>query len=144
MTTEDPRAAFAAAQQAIIDEVRTYGRPKTGWFAGGDVLLLGTKGAKSGERRVHPLTFSRDGDRLVVVASKGGAPTNPDWLANLVANPIVTVESGGEKFEARATAITAGPERDRLYAQHAVAFPGFREYEGQTSRVIPVVLLERI
>ncbi|HZC31751.1 MAG TPA: nitroreductase/quinone reductase family protein, partial [Candidatus Bathyarchaeia archaeon] len=96
------------------------------------------------EHRVSPLTFSREGERRVVVASKGGAPTNPAWFANLVANPIVTVETGGEKFDARATPIRSGPERDRLYAQHATVFPGFREYEGQTSRVIPVVLLERI
>jgi deazaflavin-dependent oxidoreductase (nitroreductase family) len=114
VTSTDPRASWEAAQEAIFDEIRTYGRPKTGYFAGQDVLLLQTKGAKSGEHRVSPLTFSRDGERLVVVASKGGAPTNPAWFANLVANPIVTVETGGEKFEARATAVTAGPERDRL------------------------------
>ena len=143
VTVDDPRASWEAAQEAIFDEIRTYGRPKTGYFAGQDVLLLETKGAKSGEHRVSPLTFTRDGERLVVVASKGGAPTNPAWFANLVANPIVTVESGGEKFEARATPITAGPERDRLYAQHASTFPGFLEYERQTSRTIPVVLLER-
>jgi deazaflavin-dependent oxidoreductase (nitroreductase family) len=143
VTSDDPRASWVAAQEAIFDEIRTYGRPKTGYFAGQDVLLLQTKGAKSGEHRVSPLTFSRDGDRLVVVASKGGAPTNPAWFANLVANPIVTVETGGEKFEARATPVAAGPERDRLYAQHASTFPGFLEYERQTSRTIPVVLLER-
>ena len=144
MTSTDPRAAWAAAQEAIFDEIRTYGRPTTGFFAGGDVLLLGTKGAKSGEHRVSPLTFTRDGERLVVVASKGGAPANPAWFANLVANPVVTIESGGEKFEARATSITTGPERDRLYAQHASTFPGFLDYERQTSRTIPVVVLERI
>jgi deazaflavin-dependent oxidoreductase (nitroreductase family) len=144
MSAVDPRAAWEAAQELVFDEIRTYGRPKTGIFAGSDVLLLGTKGAKSGEHRISPLTFTRDGKRLVVVASKGGAPTNPAWFANLVANPIITIESGGEKFEARATPITAGPERDRLYAQHASVFPGFLAYPGQTSRVIPVVVLERI
>jgi deazaflavin-dependent oxidoreductase (nitroreductase family) len=144
VTIDDPRAAWAAAQEAVFDEIRTYGKPTTGIFAGNDVLLLQTKGAKSGEHRVSPLTFSRDGDRLVIVASKVGAATNPAWFANLVANPIVTVETGGQKLEARATAVTAGPERDRLYAQHASTFPGFREYERQTSRTIPVVLLERI
>jgi deazaflavin-dependent oxidoreductase (nitroreductase family) len=144
MTSADPRAEWAAAQEQIIDEIRTYGRPKTGWFAGKDILLLGTIGAKSGEHRVNAVAFTHDGDRLVVVASKGGAPTNPAWYANLVANPIVTVESGGEKFEARATPVTGGPERDRLYAQHAKTFPGFLDYEDKTSRTIPVVLLERI
>jgi deazaflavin-dependent oxidoreductase (nitroreductase family) len=144
VASNDPRSAWEAAQELVFDEIRTYGRPKTGLFAGADVLLLGTKGAKSGEHRVSPLTFSTDGDRLVIVASKGGAPTNPAWFANLVANPIVTVETGGEKFDARATPLTGGPERDRLYALHSATFPGFRAYETQTSRTIPVVLLERI
>ena len=143
MASIDPRASWEAAQEVIFDEIRTYGRPTTGYFAGQDVLLLHTKGAKSGEQRVTPVTFTRDGERLVVVASKGGAPTNPAWFANLVANPIVTVESGGENFEARANPVPAGPERDRLYAQHASTFPGFLAYERQTSRTIPVVLLER-
>src|SRR5258707_13334292 len=110
MTSDDPRAAWLAAQEAVFDEIRTYGRPKTGFFAGGDVLLLGTKGAKSGEHRVSPLTFTRDGERLVVVASKGGAPTNPAWFANLVANPTVTVESGGAQVQARAAPLTAAAE----------------------------------
>jgi deazaflavin-dependent oxidoreductase (nitroreductase family) len=143
LTSNDPRPSWEAAQEAIFDEIRTYGRPTTGYFAGQDVLLLQTKGAKSGEPRVSPVTFTRDGERLVVVASKGGAPTNPAWFNNLVANPIVTVETGGEKFEARANPVTDGPERDRLYAQHASTFPGFLQYERQTSRTIPVVLLER-
>ena len=102
MASTDPRASWAASQGAIFDEIRTIGSPTTGYFAGQDVLLLQTTGAKSGEHRVSPVTFTRDGDRLVVVASKGGAPTNPAWYANLLANPIVTVETGGEKFEARA------------------------------------------
>lgn len=144
MSSNDPRADWAAAHQAVIDEVRTQGKPQTGYFAGRDILLLGTKGAKTGEERLSPVAFTRDGERLVVVASKGGAPENPAWFANLLANPIVTVETGGEKFRARAIPVTGGPERDRLYAAHAKTFPGFVDYEQKTSRVIPVVLLERI
>jgi deazaflavin-dependent oxidoreductase (nitroreductase family) len=144
VTINDPRADWVTAQQAIFEEIRTHGRPQSGYFADRDVLLLVTKGAKTGKERISPVTFSRDGERLVVVASKSGAPTNPAWFANLVANPIVTVETSGEKFEARATPVASQPERDRLYAQHATAFPGFLDYERQTYRSIPVVLLERI
>lgn len=144
MSSNDPRADWEAAQERIFSEIRTHGRPQTGYFAGADVLLLVTKGAKTGEERISPLTFSRDGERYVIVASKGGAPTNPDWFANLRANPMVTIETGGEKFEARAVPLTSGSERDRLYDQHATKFPGFRDYVRQTSRTIPVVLLERI
>jgi deazaflavin-dependent oxidoreductase (nitroreductase family) len=144
VSSNDPRADWEAAQERIFDEIRTHGRPQTGYFAGADVLLLVTKGAKTGVERASPLTFSRDGEQYVIVASKGGAPTNPAWFANLRANPTVTVETGGEKFEAMALALTSGPERDRLYDQHATKFPGFRDYVGQTSRTIPVVLLQRI
>ncbi len=79
----------------------------------------------------------------MIVASKGGAPTNPDWFGNLVANPIVTVELGGEKFEARAT-VTEGEERDRLFAHHAELMPGFADYVTKTTRVLPVIVLVRI
>jgi deazaflavin-dependent oxidoreductase (nitroreductase family) len=77
------------------------------------------------------------------VASKGGAPTNPDWYFNLVAHPTVTVELGTERFQAHAT-VAEEQERDRLYAHHAELMPGFAEYEGKTIRKIPVIILERI
>lgn len=107
------------------------------------LLLLTTTGAKSGQPRTTPVAYSRDGDRLVIAASKGGAPSNPDWYYNLLANPIVTVELGTDRFQARATQVI-GPERDRLYAEHARQMPGFAEYPKKTSRVIPVFVLERI
>jgi deazaflavin-dependent oxidoreductase (nitroreductase family) len=78
-----------------------------------------------------------------VIASKGGAPTNPDWCHNLVAHPLVTVEVGTEQFQAQAT-IAAEPERTRLYTQMATALPGFAEYQRNTTRVTPVVLLTRM
>ena len=108
------------------------------------LILLTTPGAKSGQPRTTPLAYSTDGDKLVIAASKGGAPTNPDWYFNLVANPIVTIELGAEKFQARATVVKDEAERQRLYARHAELMPGFAEYTTKTDRKIPVILLERL
>jgi deazaflavin-dependent oxidoreductase (nitroreductase family) len=126
----------------LIDEFRANDGQVTGPFAGRPLLILTTTGAKSGQPRVHPLVFTRDGDRLVVAASKGGAPSNPDWFRNVSANPDVTVELAGETFPARAM-VPDRAERDRLYAAHAEAMPGFADYEAKTDRVIPIVVLER-
>ncbi|MBO0791968.1 MAG: nitroreductase family deazaflavin-dependent oxidoreductase [Ktedonobacteraceae bacterium] len=106
------------------------------------LLLLTTIGAKSGQPRLAPLAYTTDGDRFVIIASKGGAPSNPDWYYNLVANPTVTVEVGDQKFQARAV-VPEGQERDRLYAKMAEQLPQFNEYQQKTSRKIPVVVLER-
>ena len=108
------------------------------------LLLLTTTGARSGQPRTTPVAYSTDGDRLVIVASKGGAPTNPDWYFNLLANPVVAVELGTETFQARATVVADEQERERLYAQHARLMPGFAEYPPKTTRLIPVILLEHI
>ena len=126
--------------QAVIETFRANAGKVPG---PNQVLLLTTTGAKSGLPRTTPVAYSTDGDHLVIVASKGGAPTNPDWYFNLLANPVVTVELGTEKFQARATVADEG-ERERLYAQHAALMPGFAEYPQKTTRKIPVVLLERI
>jgi deazaflavin-dependent oxidoreductase (nitroreductase family) len=115
--------------EALIVDFRAHGGEVTsGPFAGRPVLLLTTRGAKSGERRLAPLVYSRDGDRFVVMASKGGAPTHPAWYLNLRANPVATVEVGGETFEARA-GVADGTERDRLFAQHASNSPSFTDYQ---------------
>jgi deazaflavin-dependent oxidoreductase (nitroreductase family) len=144
MTEQDPRAAYAAMTEALITDFRANrGRVTSGPFAGRPVLLLTTAGAKSSLPRLAPVVYSRDGDGYVIVASKGGAPTNPAWYGNLVAHPVVMVEVGGETFEARAR-VTEGAERDRLFAAHAAAHPTFAEYQKRTSRVIPVVVLERL
>jgi deazaflavin-dependent oxidoreductase (nitroreductase family) len=144
MSGPDRRAEYAAWTAALIEDLRANGgRISSGPFAGRNVLLLTTTGAKSGLPRLVPLAYTRDGDRYVIVASKGGAPTHPAWYLNLVANPIVTVELGPEKFQARAV-VAEDAERDRLYAQHAATYPGFNEYQARTSRRIPVVLLERL
>ena len=125
----------------IIDEFRANDGKVGGPFEGMPVLLLHHKGAKSGTERVNPLAYNQDGDRLFVIASKGGAPTNPDWFHNLKANPKTTVEVGSEVREVTAR-VAKGDERDRLWAKEKAEFPQFAEYEKQTDRVIPVVVLE--
>jgi deazaflavin-dependent oxidoreductase (nitroreductase family) len=107
------------------------------------MMLLTTTGAKSGEARTKPVVYTTDGDRFVVIASKGGAPTNPDWFHNLLADPEVILEVGGERFPARAT-VTSGEERRRLYDAQAALMPGFAEYAQKTTREIPVVVLDRL
>ncbi len=125
----------------IIEEFRANGGETFGPFKGRPLLLLTTTGAKSGEQRTTPLVYTRDGSRIVVIASKGGAPKHPAWFLNVVANPKVTVELGTRKFSARAS-IPEGEERDRLYAAQAAEMPAFNEYQQKTARRIPVVALE--
>ena len=130
--------------QMLIDDLRSHGgQVTTGPMAGRPLMILTTKGAKTGEDRVAVVTYTRDGDRYVIAASKSGAPTNPDWFHNLQANPEVGVEAGGESFTAHAT-VTSGEERDRLWEQHADERPEFREYPKITDRVIPMIVLDRI
>jgi deazaflavin-dependent oxidoreductase (nitroreductase family) len=127
----------------IINEFRANAGKVGGHFEGRSLLLLHTLGAKSGEARINPVACIRDGDRLVIIASKGGAPTNPDWYYNVKAHPLVTVETGTEQFEACAE-IAIEPERTRLYSQMAAMMPGFAEYQLKTTRVIPVIVLTRV
>lgn len=129
--------------QSLIEEFRANGGKVTGVFAGRPLLLLTSTGARSGQPRTMPLVYTTDGDRFVVIASKGGAPTNPDWYHNLVANPVATVELPGETFQARAT-MAEGEERQRLYDAQAALMPAFADYQRKTTRQIPVVILERI
>jgi deazaflavin-dependent oxidoreductase (nitroreductase family) len=137
-------SSYAGFNRLLIDDLRANGgRPSGGPFKGRDVLILTTKGAKSGETREAPLVYTRDGDRLVIVASKGGGPTNPAWFHNLRKHPEVIVERLGDKFMARAH-IVDGDEYERLYKNHADINPTFHEYRRKTLRKIPVVVLERI
>ena len=128
----------------LIADYRANGKPTKGPFVGRQVLLLTTTGKKTGTARTNPLVWTKDGKDIVIVASKGGAPESPDWFYNLKANPIVTVELGQEKFEARAKVAEPEAERERLYAAHAKVHPGFLDYVKKTTRKIPVVRLERI
>jgi len=129
---------------AIIEEFRTNGGKVGGNFEGAPLLLLTTIGAKSAQERVAPVMYLDDpeNNRLLVFASKAGAPTHPDWFHNLKANPAVTVEVGSEKFEATASELPES-ERGTYYAKQAELYPGFKEYEEKTDRVIPVVALAK-
>jgi len=131
-----------AFNQRLIVEFRANGGKVTGQFARAPLLLLSTTGAKSGEERIAPLAYTRDGDHLIIIASKGGAPTHPDWYHNLRAHPEATVEVGSERFPVRAT-FPEGQERRRLFDQMAAKMPNFAEYQRNTNRQIPVVVLER-
>jgi deazaflavin-dependent oxidoreductase (nitroreductase family) len=126
----------------VIEEFHANAGKVGGQFAGSPMVLVTTTGAKSGQRRVSPMLYLQDGDRLVVFASKAGAPTNPDWYHNLVAHPDVTVEVGTDTYDATAI-VLHGEERDRLYDKQAELYPNFREYQEKTTRVIPVIALER-
>jgi deazaflavin-dependent oxidoreductase (nitroreductase family) len=135
---------YEAFTQKLIADMRSHGgQITTGPMAGRPLMLLTTRGARTGQDRTAIVTYTRDGDRYVIAASKSGAPTNPDWFHNLRAKPEVTVEAGGDTFNARATVAT-GAERDRLWEQHAAERPEFRDYPKMTDRVIPVILLDRI
>lgn len=127
----------------IIEEFRANEGRVGSHFATNSLLLLHTTGAKSGQERVNPLVTLEDGDRLFVVASKRGAPSHPDWYYNIVANPVVEVEYGTEKFQARAK-VTSEPERTELYEKMANEFGVFAEYKEKTTRVIPVITLTRL
>jgi deazaflavin-dependent oxidoreductase (nitroreductase family) len=124
----------------VIEEFRANEGRVSGAFQGAPVLLLHTWGRKTGAERVNPMMYLAEGGRVFVFASKAGAPTNPDWYHNLVANPKVTVELGSQTLSATAVPVT-GADRDRIYAEHARRYPGFAEYQAKTDRVIPVVEL---
>ena len=126
--------------KAVIAEFRANEGKVGGQFAGSSLLLLHTTGAKSGQPRINPLVYGTDGDRLVVIASKGGAPTHPDWYHNIVANPLVTVEVETKQFQARATMATE-PERTRLFDQMATMMPDYAKYQRNTTRILPVIVL---
>ena len=129
--------------RTTIEEFRANGGKVGGIWEGRPLLLLTTLGARSGQPHTIPTMYLRDGDRLLVFASKAGAPTHPDWYYNLLAHPEVTVEVGMETYQATATPLS-GEERDRFYAKQAHLYPRFAEYQSKTSRKIPVVALERL
>jgi deazaflavin-dependent oxidoreductase (nitroreductase family) len=133
-----------AWDEAILADFHEHaGQITRGRLAGANLLLMTSIGAKSGEPRLSPLGYTRDGDRYVVVGSNSGLPRQPAWLANIRANPIVSVEVGIDTFKARAT-ITAGAERARLWAAHVAEIPHFATYERMVDRELPVVALERL
>ena len=129
--------------KAIIEEFRANEGKVGGTFENTPLLLLHTTGAKSGLPRINPVAYLADGERYVVIASKAGAPSHPDWYHNVAANPAVRVEVGTEQFAAQAT-VAAEPERTELYEKMAARNPVFNEYkEKAAGRVIPVIILNR-
>ena len=123
-----------------IEEFRANQGKVGGMWEGRPLLLLTTTGAKSGQGRTNPMMYLREGDRLFVFASKGGAPTNPDWYHNLLTHPEVTVEIGEQTYNAVAKPVT-GAERDEIYSKWETLYPQFRGYRETTTRVIPVIEL---
>ncbi|WP_067702586.1 nitroreductase/quinone reductase family protein [Nocardia jejuensis] len=128
----------------VIEEFRANEGRVGGMFEGNpNMVVITTVGAKSGREITNPLVCLPDGDRIVLIASNGGADKNPAWYHNLRANPEFTVETGTETYRAEAEFIT-GEERDRLYARMVEIMPGFGDYERATTRVIPVIAANRI
>ncbi len=127
---------------SIIREFREHAGKVGGPFEGRTLLLLHTIGRKSGKEHINPVAYVTDGDRLVIIASKGGAPTNPDWYYNLLAHPLAAVEVGTDEFQVRAL-VTREPERTRLYNKMVEMMPGFADYQRKTTRIIPVFVLSR-
>jgi deazaflavin-dependent oxidoreductase (nitroreductase family) len=134
---------FNAFNNGIVEEFRANHGIVGGPFEGAPMILVTHKGAKSGVERTTPLVYTRDGDDVVIIASMGGAPSHPAWFHNIKANPQVTVEIGDESYPAHAEILMEGPERQRLYDQQAALMPNFAEYQGKTSRVIPVIVLSK-
>ena len=126
----------------IIGEFRANGGNVGGGFDGAPMLILHTRGAKTGEERVHPVVYQPVGDGFAIFASKGGAPTNPAWFHNLTVNPDVKIEVGTDTIDVRAR-VLEDEARAPIWEKQKQLMPGFAEYEQKTSRQIPVVLLER-
>jgi deazaflavin-dependent oxidoreductase (nitroreductase family) len=134
---------FADFNQSIIDEFRANGGKVGGPFEGAPMLLLHHVGARSGTERVSPLAYRPDGDRMVIFASKAGAPSHPDWFHNLVAHPDVTVEVGDRTDVPVRAIVLEGDEREQVWQAQVADVPQFGEYEARAGgRTIPVVVLE--
>lgn len=129
--------------QNVIDEFHANAGRVGGYFEGAPMILIHHIGARSGIERVNPLVYLRDGDDMIIAATKGGSPTNPDWYHNLKAHPKITVEVGTETFRVEATEAT-GAERDDLWRRLVEIRPGFAAYETKTSRVFPMFRLRRL
>ena len=129
--------------QKIIDEFRANSGKVGGYFEGADMLLIHHIGARSGKERVNPLAYLPDGDDMIIVATKGGAPKNPDWYYNLKQHPRITVEVGAATCPVDATEVT-GEERNELWRRLVELRPGFAAYETKTSRVFPMFRLTRL
>jgi deazaflavin-dependent oxidoreductase (nitroreductase family) len=140
--SEETSTAPEGFNEKVIAEFRANGGKVGGMFENMKLALLTTTGAKSGLKRTSPVAYLTVDGQPVVVASKGGAPTNPSWYHNLRANPNVVVEVGTEKYAATAQ-VLEGAARDEAFNKVAAQAPGFGEYQTKTDRVIPVIALHR-
>ena len=137
---------FDDMNREVLAEFRANGgkveKAASGFFANAWIVVVHSKGAKSGQERLNPLMALPVGDNFAIFASKGGAPTHPDWYYNLKANPDITYDYLTDTYKAKAVEVT-GEERDRIYTEMKTRFPNFAEYEAATTRTIPVFVLER-
>src|SRR5579884_3969495 len=131
--------SFIERNRQVVEEFRANRGKVQGWAP---IILLTIRGAKSGQPRIYPLMSVPYEGTYLAVASKGGAPKNPSWYHNLLANPDVTVEAEGETFEATAR-LLSGEEREKAFAKAIIVIPNYAEYQKKTSREIPVFILER-
>jgi deazaflavin-dependent oxidoreductase (nitroreductase family) len=134
---------WLSLNNGVIAEFRANGGRCGGRWEGNPMMLLTTTGARSGQERVSPLTYTTDGEHLVLIASKAGADHHPAWYHNLVAHPDVAVEIGTEHYPARAR-VAEGPERARLFDERIAVMPRFGGYQEMTDRTIPVIVIERV
>ena len=143
MTDFTDKASLAAFNNAIIEEFRANGGVVGGPFEGATLLLLTTTGAKSGQLRLSPLAYLTIDDKLIIVGSKAGADTNPNWVHNLRANSRAHVEVGTDAYDVVARELPED-ERDATYPKVVALAPGFGDYQSKTSRVIPLFELQRV
>ena len=134
---------YAEWTRNLVADIRANGRPTSGFFEGRPLMVLTTTGRKSGEPRSSVVSFSRDGDDYIVVGSKSGEPEDPWWFTNLVANPVVTIETDRQTIQARAT-VAEGADRDTLWDRHVAEHAQFADYPSKTDRVIPIARLTPI
>jgi len=142
LVTSDEAAPASGGQERVVAEFRARGGQVGGYHASMRLLLLTTTGARTGQRRAVPLTYLPDGDRYIVTAGNAGSDRHPAWYHNLVANPDVTIEAGAETFKGVAV-IAREPESAALYERFAAAYPVLADYQDQTTRRIPIIVLTR-
>lgn len=142
MTDFTDKAGMAAFNAGIVEEFRANGGVVGGPFEGATLLLLTTTGRKSGQPRLNPLAYFTVDDRLIIVGSKAGSDTNPDWVHNLRADPHAHIEVGTDAYDVTARELPA-EDRDAVFARIVAAAPGFGEYQAKTDRVIPLFELSR-
>ena len=134
----------AAWEEQLIADMRAHdGKVTSGPLAGHPLLIMISKGARSGADRRSILTYHRDGDDYIVAGTAGGSKKDPAWVHNIEADPNVDLEVDNERFDATATIVDDATERDRLWDDHVKALPWFADYPAQTGRVIPMIRLRR-